>query len=233
MLATRCDFALDEGGEGEDLVVGLTSLGNALGAPPKPDAFEWRYFLRSSRCHRLFLIDCFQHWYLGPILGFSHSVDQTAARIIETKARLGAQRLIFIGSSMGGFGTMLLGAITRADLAIAIAPQTSVDGAFLKSIGDRRWPQKTSEINNVGYPHADLRDLYQATGGPQRTHILYDAACSDDGQHADRLAAFSNVQVEDVGYGGHGCAYEMAKNGRMTQIVEAALAPNHSRSSTY
>ncbi|MBP1178475.1 hypothetical protein [Methylobacterium sp. PvR107] len=230
-LMTRCDYALDEGKTGEVICVGLTSLGDAIGSPPIPDAFEWRHFMRSYRCHRLYLIDCFQHWYRGPILGFSHSIDQTAAPFLETKKRLRARRLIFIGSSMAGFGAMVLGAKTGADLAIAIAPQTSVDAAFLGSIGDSRWPGKTFEVNNFGCAHRDLCDLYHSTGGPQRTHILYDASCPDDGLHAGRLAAFPNVEIEDVGYGGHGCAYEMAKNGRMTQMVDAAIASDHFLSS--
>ncbi|MGU3287594.1 hypothetical protein [Methylobacterium mesophilicum] len=224
MSGSRCDFAYDEAIGSDTLLVSFTSLGNVIGSPPKAGEFEWRHFLSGYRCHRAYLIDCFQHWYLGPVLGFSHSADATAERLLDLKRRLRARRLVFIGTSMGGFGALLIGAKARADHVIAVAPQTSVDRGFLTGIGDGRWEAKMTEIDNIAYADRDLRTVYDAQSGPERTQIFYDASCADDHQHVMNLAGLPGVAFEDVGFGGHACAYEMAKRGMLTRIVEAATA---------
>lgn len=215
----RTDFLL-EPGVGSTLLVALTSYGNGHGTPAPENGFEWRHFLSRHACHKAFLIDSQQHWFLGPICGFSSGLGETVARIRRHREELGATRTIVLGSSMGGFGALLIGGHIEADAAIAIAPQTCLEERWLTSISDFRWQPKTDEIKQISYRDLDILSQFGRGLFPKRSLVFFDSSCILDRHHALRLKNSPGLELFDLGYGGHNdCAYEMVKRGDLDRVL--------------
>ena len=172
----------------------------------------------------MFLIDAYQHWYNGSILGFSKDIAETVLHLREQIARSGADRVITIGSSMGGFGALLFGSLLGAEVAIAYAPQTCLDLDWLSSIKDERWVPKMKEVASIGYETTDIPALFRDNGSPSSTLIYYDGSEFLDDSHSGLLASAPGVMISDEGYGGHVIAYEMVKRGLVSQkLIELGL----------
>lgn len=217
----RQDNLFIPGKSGSPLIVACTSYGGH-GAPPLPNAFEWRYVLQPFDCNALLLIDVFQHWYHGPILNFTAGLDDTVRKIENLRLECDAPRLIMVGSSMGGHGALLLGAMTAADFVLAFAPQVQMSAMALDAMGDSRWATKAAELNAIGYDHLDLADTF-AVQAPQHTAIFYDDAQRLDAIHAATLDGIAGVEVVARVDGGHEISYAMTKSGETTAILLDAI----------
>ena len=101
------DFVFDHCPGSRTLVVAFTSYGADWNPPTKP---EWRGTLARLDAHRLFLIDHAQHWFHSGVRGFSSSVEETCERIAALMSDVGAERLVTLGSSMGGYAAAVHGA---------------------------------------------------------------------------------------------------------------------------
>lgn len=220
MTSARIDARLDEGPPGSALCIALTSYGND-GRPPGPEDMEWSYTLRDLACHKLHLLDVFQHWYHGPILGFSADLSLTVERVRGIIDRLRPSRVVTLGTSMGGYGALLLGSLLKVDVACTMAPQVDVSAGWLAEIGDRRWI-KYVEINAIGYPDLDITKLYEVRR-PRRTMIYYDAADPLDTVHAERLRKAPGVELMPRSGTGHLLAYDMVMSGEATGIMRQIL----------
>ena len=203
-------------GEGTGLIIAMTSYGGHM-QPAR--GFEWEGVLRSATCHKLFLKDSRQHWYHGGLTGFSHTLDETLARIRELMTEWGATRVMCLGSSMGGFGALMFGSLLRAERVIAISPQVNLDPAWMAEIGDRRWEWKMAEIYWQGYDTLDLLPMYENFSPPD-TRILFSSEDHLDYRHAQRLTTPGLVHGVPIPESDHEIAYPLARSGLLTQWAE-------------
>jgi pimeloyl-ACP methyl ester carboxylesterase len=219
-------FATDSRAKSDTLIVCLSSYG-ADGDPPTKH-FEWRGLLNGlpDQPHLLLLRDLCQHWYLGGLLNLSCSLRETAQMVRAIASRQGAQRIITFGSSMGGFGALLLGALVDADEAVAIAPQTNLTTSWRATHGDDRWQAKMEEINAIGYQPLDLKPVLAESG--MRARIFLDGSEAVDVAHADHVR--ESAEIIDVGCGGHVCAGYMHESGLARQALIDAMNRQHPRS---
>jgi hypothetical protein len=196
------------------LVVACSSYGDH-GNPP---GFEWVNLLTDQAVNLLWLRDPLQHWYLG---GLPEIGDlQASAEFVREFAQ--GQHVTITGSSMGGFGALLYGALIQADEVVAFAPQTNLTEAWMAGIDDQRWPVKMREVREAGYSPLDLQPLFEHSR-PKRTRIYYDSASPHAVRDAARLAAYA--ELTDVGEGHHECAYTLARTGRMLPLLDLPIQP--------
>jgi pimeloyl-ACP methyl ester carboxylesterase len=126
-------------------------------------------------------------WYNSGLPGIGDSVGEVAEGIRREVTRLGAERILTIGMSMGGYAAILFGCLTGAERAIALVPQTLLDPRF---------PQRR--------PSADVKlevpDLRPVIRDAPRTKIDLVSAWDDllDVFHAQRVAEFPSVRVLGV-----------------------------------
>jgi hypothetical protein len=226
----RVDVSVSPG-TGSTLLVSFSSYGDDERYPKAP-SFEWEAALRNEVCHKAYVIDTFRHWYLGPVLGFSHSLHQTVERLTEIAKSLGATRIITQGASMGGFAALNVGGRIGAEVVFAYAPQTNLNLEWLDDIQDDRWPTEMRAVRDIGYEGCDLRATYNAGIRPRLSFIYYDPEIELDRAHAEWLAGGEGVQLMQEFGAGHGVAYKLVKSGTMHRHIRQALASLAPRSGT-
>ena len=156
---------------------------------------------------------------MGGIQNMSSSLRETALMVRAVATQHGARRIITLGSSMGGFGALLVGALVDAEEAIAIAPQTNLTPAWRSEHGDTRWGWKMDEMESIGYRPRDLKPILAAT--QMRSRIFLDASVEIDVTHAKHVE--NHAEIIDIGHGGHVCAGYMHESGLAAQVLREAL----------
>lgn len=118
--------------------------------------FDGMNFSRRERHTFLLLRDETGHlYYHGGIAGLGDSILETAAALDEICAHLRPDRLVMLGSSMGGYAALLFGHLLGADAVIAINGLSYVDPEVAEFWGGgERGPGSI----------ADIAALYAARG---------------------------------------------------------------------
>ncbi len=98
--------------------------------------------------HILFVIDDSRSWMNGP---------RVAERIVEavsrTRDRIGAERVVALGNSMGGTMGLVLSTLMPLDAVIALTPQYSVDPAVVPE--EKRWMNYRRRIRDFRFRTVD------------------------------------------------------------------------------
>ncbi len=219
-MAGRTDYQSEFMEGSENLIIACTSYGSH-GVPAS--GFEWTGVLSRASCHKIFLRDSMQHWYLGGLLGFSSSLQQTVAHLSELVMKHRVRRILTLGSSMGGYAALLLASLLHAERAIAFSPQTAMTFDWMHAIGDLRWELKMTEMKNLELGDQDIVACWHANGCPGRAQIIYPEGVPLDRVHATRLREFPMCEVTGIEGGDHEVAYAFAKSGWVTTAVAEFL----------
>jgi pimeloyl-ACP methyl ester carboxylesterase len=132
---------------------------------------------------KLLVRDPLGRWYNDGLPGVGYTVEEIAERIELEVAKLGAKRVITLGSSMGGYASILFGCLIGAERAIALAPQTYLDPIL---------PHAPSADVELQVP--DLRSILRETTVTKVDLVAgWDALI--DVFHAQRLAEFPQLRV--------------------------------------
>src|SRR4051794_31750462 len=100
-------------------------LGKFAGMP----VFEFFSLLarEDPEVKRVFVRDLRQAWYQHGIEGIGADVPEAATRLRRLAADSGAERVVTIGASAGGFGAILFGALVEGGEGHAFSPPTVPD----------------------------------------------------------------------------------------------------------
>lgn len=197
------------------LVIAFTSYGTH-GVPAR--SFEWVNTVSALGVHGLYFRDTFQHWFHAGCRGYSASLEHSVLLVEAYIASHSIEKVITIGSSMGGHGALLFGALLGVDHVIAFSPQVNMDHNWLLPHGDLRWQLKASEINHSAYDYLNLAELLHSRR-PKETSLFYDSAVGLDELHARTLQGLPGVELTDLRKGEHEVAYVMAKAGEVTRLL--------------
>jgi pimeloyl-ACP methyl ester carboxylesterase len=157
---------------------------------------------------KLLVRDPAENWYNTGLPGVGDTVDDIAERIREEIAKLGVERILTIGSSMGGYAAILFGCMIGAERAIALVPQTLLDPGL---------PQRRPSAD-VKLQVADLKPIVSET--PQ-TRIDLVVALDDllDVFHAQRIASFPSVRILGLPDVGHSFGEELNKERKYYPLI--------------
>jgi len=102
--------------------------------------------------------------------------EEIMAVAARVRAHLPRARLVTYGASMGGYGALLLSAPLRAEKALSIAPQYSIDRAVVP--WEKRWKQAAKRTGPF------IHRLEDHVAPQARKVVLYDPLCEDRRQVA-------------------------------------------------
>jgi hypothetical protein len=192
------------------LVVAFAGVRQKLGGIKS----EFYRSLERLDCAALFVRDLECRWY---------QYDPPVVEELETQIRAaidqtGAQRLVCIGNSMGGFGALLFGARLGADAILSFAPQTAIEPAVTNVLGDHRWREYQTRI-----PRFPFGDLAVCVAAKARPIICCGAEDRLDRAHAERLATAWPIEQIVVHSAGHDAAARLRDHGRLVPLIEQAI----------
>ncbi|GIT91483.1 hypothetical protein JANAI62_19400 [Jannaschia pagri] len=197
------------------MVVVFTGLKARVGGQPL-DEFA-RSASMSGQNNVLFVTDERASWY---------SARGLWARIVRSVRTIrnaeGIREVVSLGTSMGGFGALLLPRDLRVTRAIAFAPQVTMDRAVLDDI---RWPDVAKRWGSLVE-----RDL-PATMGTTRTQYYVSAGgnCPEDLGHLNLLPEHKRVHRFVLPRGRHNLARSLKDAGVLSDVIAAILRGNKAR----
>lgn len=117
------------------------------GLPPFEFCNILKYKVKPDNCSVLFVRDRQKCWYLRGVHGESEDVHSTVAFFQREADRIGVDRIITLGSSMGGYAAILYGHLLHAEQAIAFGPQLFLDKSHRNCLGDSRWKTGLDDLS--------------------------------------------------------------------------------------
>ncbi|WP_156395781.1 hypothetical protein [Bosea sp. Leaf344] len=142
-----------------------------------------------------------------------HEADWRKAITAVKSAASGYQRVITYGSSMGGYGALRFASAIGAQLALALAPQYSVDPR--KAPFETRWPR----ARRVRW----LSELSGPLSADVPAIIVYDSAMQLERQHVDLIAGEMPIQRVALPNSGHHIGAYLAECGLLGAFALGAV----------
>ena len=141
-----------------------------------------------------------------------------AIAMVIKKVATGYDRIITIGSSMGGFAALLFAHLVHADRAVAVVPQMRIGTAAAASIGDTRFAEDYARIDATvrdrGFLSLDGLSLSERT----KYYAVYGDQDPYDNAHIP-LAQATAIDVKIMaGHDHNGTATAVLKQ-RMLELV--------------
>ena len=205
------------------LLIAFGGMHGGLGMPP----FEFFKATGEFAIKRLFVRDLRQAWYHLGIPDFGATITEMGESFTALLAEHDVDRLVVTGTSAGGYGAVVFGALLGAHTVIAFAPQTVLDLKVLAEIKDHRWDDQVRRLEGLGGVDprwADLRrSLPEADRGNTRYELHYDTENPRDTAHCERLADLAGVHLVPRAGGGHNIAKDMRDSGDLEPLLRAAL----------
>ena len=144
--------------------------------------FEFFNFLNKHfpSYDKYFFIDKSLKWYHHGIDGISSNIEQTIIYIKNIIKKY--KEVIFIGTSDGGYASILFGSLLDVDIVLAFVPQTVIEGDDLNPL--------YKNLNNVVNKTTNY-NLYGDINIPKIDHLHHINHCYNIGHH-------KNVMVTNV-----------------------------------
>ncbi|KEO56491.1 hypothetical protein [Thioclava pacifica] len=195
-------------GTGKTLVVSFAGVGHSRTAPQPP---EFRA-IASQRGENpvLFIADSARSWLNAP--GLIGAISLTIER---TQAETGAERLVGIGNSMGGFMALEMTRHLPFDVVCAISPQVSVHPDHVPE--EHRWRFLRNRIGNYRVPKLGKHLPHD----PQIFALHADHP--DEMIHARRFPIAPNIAHFLLPGYDHGMARQLKSEGHLRALVGHAI----------
>lgn len=105
--------------------------------------FEMYNILKDYPISKLMIRDLFQCWFFKGLTGRGeHEVTEYIQKIIK---EYNPEKIIFFGTSAGGFACLKYSQYINPDYVYCFSPQTTIDREFLDSINDTRWKSQRNK----------------------------------------------------------------------------------------
>ncbi|RKY21250.1 MAG: hypothetical protein DRQ55_04915 [Planctomycetota bacterium] len=210
-----------------DSPVLLVTFGGLKGAPMGLPPFEFKGLSAGLEVKRLFVRDPAQAWYQRGLPGVAADVDGVAQHLTRRIAASGAERVVMVGNSMGGYAALLFGARLDVHAVLAFAPQTFLGRVRRWLHRDGRWTRQLRGAWSSPSLQRGNLDLRRAIprAGPRRCRIQIHYGRDEqlDALHAERLARLPRVAVHGHATGGHALVRSLRDSGQLAQILGDVL----------
>lgn len=124
----------------------IVSFGSIVGLFGGVDSGEFRKTLNKFNTDILFLFDNEQVWYINGIGGEINTILKLSEFIVDITKEY--KNVGFLGSSMGGYGAILLSHYCNPSSVLTFSPQTVIGNYKQKVMGDLRFSHYESKIIN-------------------------------------------------------------------------------------
>lgn len=223
---TESGIQIDIEREGSTLLI---AFGGMMGKFAGMPAFEFFSLVarENPAVKRVFVRDLRQAWYQHGVEGVGSSVPEVASRLRELVAESGAERVVTIGASAGGFGAILFGALIGADEVHAFSPQTFLDRRRRALLLDRSNPVQTAALHassGSGGRFFDVKRVVADAAAPTCYVIHYPRYSRTDALHALRMRSLDGVTLRSYPFRAHNVAGRLRDQGTLPALLERIIA---------
>ncbi len=193
--------------------------GRTTGAP-----FELAALTAALPVHRVFLRDTGQCWYQQGLPGLGHDVLSAAAGLGALLAELGGTSTTFVGTSSGGFASILYGVLSGADRIVAFSPQVSLRRWDRLRARDRRWSDRVRVARRASADvhHLDLVALLLRHPDHRPIAVHYGSGDPRDTAAAHRIGTQPGVELR-AHPGGHLFVRRLRDSGELEALIRHAV----------
>ena len=156
----------------------IVSFGSIVGLFGGVDSGEFRKTLNKFNTDILFLFDNEQVWYNNGIGGEINTIHKLSEFIVNFTKEY--ENVGFLGSSMGGYGAILLSHYCNPSSVLTFSPQTVIGNYKQKVMGDLRFSRYESKIINFDDFYFNLSKFDYTSD----IHIYYGDKEIYDSEHA-------------------------------------------------
>jgi hypothetical protein len=223
---TTPGFHADLERPGATLLVAFGGLAHSVGGIP---VFEFFSLVHGEdpAAKRLFLRDDAQCWYHGGVEGAGTTVPEVATWLRRVIADSGAERVVALGASGGGFAAILFGALTGIDEVHAFAPQTFVDRRHRALYFDRRYEPQIATLRSLPARHPlflDLKQVVERAGEGTRFVIHYPGLNRLDAIHARRMNRLPAVRLHRHPFEDHNVVGKLRESGALSALLQSIVS---------
>jgi hypothetical protein len=200
------------------LYVVFGGISGGLGMPP----FEFYRITRILGDSKIFVRDHAQAWYQRGLPGIGPDFQAIARHLEGRIAASGAEEVVFVGNSMGGFAALLTCGMLGFGQVLAFSPQSFVSERLRTKHRDGRWANQIDAIHASSRPSdiLELRPWLNANASGIRGRVYAGQDERLDWAHARTLIGLPNLQVYGVAGVDHGLVTRLRDMG----ILEGILA---------
>jgi pimeloyl-ACP methyl ester carboxylesterase len=157
--------------------------------------------------------------HLRGVESLSDDRMKAAGRLRELARDLGADRLVCIGHSLGGYSALVYGAELKADLVVPFSGITDFAKPLVDNVPFTTFPDPSV------FRHApDLHRLYRDRTAPRATLIFGDKNWTDR-IHAEHLSDRPTVSLRPIkGYRAHDTVMELARRDELVPLLASLIA---------
>jgi hypothetical protein len=223
---TESGIQIDVERDGSTLLI---AFGGMMGKFAGMPAFEFFSLLsrEDPTVKRVFVRDLRQAWYQHGVEGVGSGVPEVASRLRELVAESGAQRVVTIGASAGGFGAILFGTLIEADEVHAFSPQTFLDRRrrtlFLDRSNRAQIAALRASSGSAG-PFFDLKPVLADATAPTCCVIHYPRYSRTDAIHALRMRTLDRVELRSHRMRGHNVVRRLRDDGALPGLLERIIS---------
>ncbi len=166
----------------------------------------------------VYLRDFDQTHFMGGIRSLGDR-KATLAALTQIRGELGADRVLCLGNSSGGYGALAYGLDLQAEAALNFVGPVNLEPDFNTYLNRA----DAAEAMRSQFPDLplDLRAAYLAAPRRPRSFLVYGEQCWDDRLHAEHMAGVPGAALVPVaGLEGHGSIPELIRQGRFAALLD-------------
>jgi predicted esterase YcpF (UPF0227 family) len=216
------DFDIDS----DSLVIALTSLVyNPITGDIKPGKFEWGNLTNNIsdtfKFKKLFVKDNDYAWWQTRFEGLDGIGPHVVSKFLKKEIiKANVKKTMVIGSSLGGYGSILFGCLCNLDLVVAIAPQTYLSNYRYKK---HRLNEKFRGLN-INKEETDLKVILERYNNNYTKYKIYYGEHNEcDKKYVERISHFKNVELYPLDSSNHKVVKEMRDSGLIKSIISNFL----------
>ncbi len=186
--------------------------------------FEFAALTANLPVHRVFLRDTGQCWYQRGLPGLGDDVPTAATGLRSLLAELRGTRTTFVGTSSGGFASVLFGVVSGADRMVAFSPQASLHRWDRLRAHDRRWSDRVRVARraSLNADHLDLVGLLHRHPDHPPVTVHFGSGDPRDSAAAHRIGACPGVELR-AHPGGHLFVRSLRHSGELESLIRTAV----------
>jgi len=170
----------------------------------KKKGFEWQNLFKYKHndldFKKLFIADIRNSWWHTSFGNLPGIGPPTLTKfILEKIEEANVEKTLFVGVSMGGYGAILFGCLTKATKVMAFSPQT-----YLTETRRRKQLNKKFEGYDIDESYTDLKEVLKRE---KNDKTIYKIWCGEfngyDRRAANRLKKIKNIYTYQVNSSRH------------------------------
>ncbi len=215
-----CDLQVVERPGSKTVIFAFCGRKHHIGLP----LWLFQRWMSALGANVVYLRDFNDSHYVGGVRSIG-SQERTASELDRLARTLGAERLLCLGNSSGGYAAMLYGLRIGAEKVIGFSGATNLEPGF--NLHLNRAAAAVALEQALPGARLDLRELYLAASRPPRTQLVYGEQAWDDRIHAEHMAGAPGVRLAPIeGHSDHGSVAELIHRGRFAPLLHDLAAPS-------